>query len=172
MDTVSSDDFLCDFRAAQQDVEAGVSLGRASMFNTHWNRWLDFTSSLALEPLLETFQDKVPFLQVFSRRLRTGELSASQRTIKSRSVEDYARSVEQTFLTVGLQDPRLGLNLRLDHRLHRMFRTYAKADPPPDRVKPVPISVVRHILAIALANSLPFSAAVADMIALALFFLL
>jgi hypothetical protein len=53
-----------------------------------------------------------------------------------------------------------------------MLRTYSKQDPPPNRVKPVPVQVLRHIMAIALAGTSAFQLGVADMIVIAFFFLL
>ena len=53
-----------------------------------------------------------------------------------------------------------------------MLRTYSKQDPPPNRVKPVPVQVLRHIMAIALAGPSAFQLGVADMIVIAFFFLL
>jgi hypothetical protein len=53
-----------------------------------------------------------------------------------------------------------------------MLAGYAKADAPPTRVKPIPVPILRHVLAQAhLANS-PAVLACADMICLAFFFLL
>ena len=71
-----------------------------------------------------------------------------------------------------MNDPRLGPDLKIDHRLQRMWRCYAKKDPPPDRVKPVPLQVLRHINTIALASNDATIMATADMITLAFFFLL
>ena len=164
--------FRRDFRLAQKDVQSGVSTGRARSACTHWRQWRIFTDSLAIDPFLETIDDKVPLLQVFARRLRTGELSPSRNSLRSRSVEDYVRSIGQTFLQLGLNDPRLGPDLKQDHRLTRMWRCYSKADPPPDRVKPVPVQVIRHIMTIAMASQDEVLIATADMIALAFFFLL
>lgn len=53
-----------------------------------------------------------------------------------------------------------------------MFSYFTKLEPPPNRVKPVPITVIRHIAAIARESNLPFQLALADMIILAFFFLL
>ncbi len=54
-----------------------------------------------------------------------------------------------------------------------MLSSYAKADPPPNRVKPVPIMVVHRIFAVAFANDADvISQCLADMIGLAFFFLL
>ena len=109
MDSVQASEWHRDFRLAQADVEAGVSTGRAAAANTHWNKWLDYALALAINPFLETVTDKVPILQVFGRRVRMGILSASTRPVKSRQVEEYLRTVGQTFVSMGKADPRLSL---------------------------------------------------------------
>ena len=129
---------------------------------------------MGLDPFLEAFQDKIPILQVFSHRVCLGELAASGNKIKSRSVEDYVRSVAQTFLSMGADDPRLNLALKTDFRLARMYAAWKKEDPPANRVKPVPIAVIKRIAFI--AERLPTGErklrATADMIIIAFCFLL
>ena len=71
-----------------------------------------------------------------------------------------------------MNDPRLGPDLKQDHRLVRMWRCYSKEDPPPDRVKPVPIQVLQYINTVAFASNDASIMAIADMITLAFFFLL
>ena len=73
---------------------------------------------------------------------------------------------------MGLPDPRLDRNNKVDFRLQRMLSTYSKQDPPPNRVKPVPIAVIRRIFAVANTCIDPVSVCLADMIGLAFFFLL
>ena len=73
---------------------------------------------------------------------------------------------------MGQPDPRLDANNKVDFRLQRMLATYSKLDPPPDRVKPVPITVIRRIFAVAATCVDPVSICLADMIGLAFFFLL
>ena len=53
-----------------------------------------------------------------------------------------------------------------------MLKAYSKKDPPPNRVKPVPITVLRRIFAVASNTNDPTTIAIADMIGLAFFFLL
>jgi hypothetical protein len=53
-----------------------------------------------------------------------------------------------------------------------MLRSFTKEDPPPNRVKPVPIQVLRHIAYQAYRSQDPLLTATADMIILAFFFLL
>ena len=58
-----------------------------------------------------------------------------------------------------------------DFRLTRMYSAWKKKDPPPNRVKPVPVQVLRRIMVVA-QHSDPITRATADMICLAFFFLL
>lgn len=67
-------------------------------------------------------------------------------------------------------DPRHGA-LGLHPKIDRLQRAYKKSDPPPERVKPVPVQLVQH------ANSVgnrgdPFVLAVLDLLILGFFFLL
>ena len=108
----------------------GVSSGRATSTNIRWRQREKFTTGMDVDPFLEAIKDKILVLQVFGRRVRIGQLAANKNSIKSRSVEDYLRSIGQTFLNVGKQDPRLNSSGNLDFRLHRMLAC-----------KPVPVSV-------------------------------
>ena len=85
--------------------------------------------------------------------------------------EEYVRSVAQTYLSLGTPDLRLDSGGNIDFRLTRMLKAYAKSDPPPNRVKPVPVVVVRRILIVAHAGNDPLQQCVADMICIAFFFL-
>ena len=87
-------------------------------------------------------------------------------------MEGALRSVGQTLASVGAADPRLTAHGDLDFRLKRMLACYAKADDPPHRVKPIPVPILRHVMAQALNAGDPFPMACADMICLAFFFLL
>lgn len=73
---------------------------------------------------------------------------------------------------MGAPDPRLDSSSNIDFRITRQLSCYAKADPPPNRVKPVPVAVLRRIMVIAAASNCPFVQCLADMICLGFFFLL
>ena len=175
MDPAKAVRFRRDFGIAQETVTSGVSAGRAKSADTSWRQWTEFTDSLGLDPFLEAFEDKVPILQVFGQRVRSGELAADGNPIRARSVEDYIRHVAQTFLHVGTDDPRLNTAGNIDFRLNRTYASWKKVDPPPNRVKPIPISVIRRIAFIAQTldpSVSPLLCATADMIIIAFFFLL
>ena len=156
----------------QEKVKAGVSLGRAKATETGWEQWCLFCCQLALDPFLETFEDKVPFLQVFGQRVRDGELAKDGNSVRARTAEDYIRFVAQTFLGVGSPDPRYGEHNKIDFRIGRMIAAWKKEDPPTKRVKPIPVQVIRRILFIASTSSCEMVQANADMICIAFFFLL
>ncbi|GFH62141.1 hypothetical protein CTEN210_18617 [Chaetoceros tenuissimus] len=160
-------DFWRDLSLAEQEDRQGITIGRSSTANTHWEKWLEFTSVLGKDPLLQTIEDKVPYLQVFLRLY-----AANKNPVRTQSAEDYLWSIGQTYLELGEQDPRLNCHDNIDFCLAQMIRSYKKKDPPPNRVKPVPLSVIRRIAQISFAGNSPNQHAIADMIIIAFFFLL
>jgi hypothetical protein len=117
----------------------GVSAGRASSAIAVWNIWSAFTSELGLDPFLQAFPDKIPFLQIFAVQVRCRELSASGCAVRARLAEDYVWHIAQAFLNVGAEDPRLNSAHQIDFRLQRMIKSWKSSDPAPLRVKPIPI---------------------------------
>jgi hypothetical protein len=111
---------------------------------------------------------------MFAHRVRTGQLAADGRPVRKRTVEQYLRSVAQIFASVGAPDPRHNSIGQTDFRLSRQFRAYDKKDPPPTRVRPVPLQLLIHLYAgIALLPAATArQRAVADLAIMAFFFLL
>lgn len=155
-------------------MREGVSSGRAASTVTHWSQWRVLCSELGLDPFLEAFPHKIAILQIFLHRVRSGELAANGDKVRARSAEDYLRSVAQTFLSVGKDDPRLNTAQAIDFRITRMLQAWKKQDPPPKRVKPIPITVIKRLCEV--AEQLPPDShhlrAIADMIIIAFFYLL
>ena len=174
LDPVKAHRFRCDISIAQTTVLQGISPGRASSAATAWAKWIEFTTDVGLDPFLQVFQDKVPILQVFVHRVHIGELAASSGPVRSRTAEDYVRHVAQAFLQVGADDPRLNSAHKIDFRLQRTLKAWKSTDPAPDRVKPIPITVIRRIATLAQTTHAADAAfcATADMIVIAFFFLL
>ncbi len=73
---------------------------------------------------------------------------------------------------MGAPDPHLDKGFNIDFRIQCMLRAYAKQDPPPNRVKPVPVSVLCRIMTVAHASTDHRTQAIADMICIAFFYLL
>jgi hypothetical protein len=87
-------------------------------------------------------------------------------------VEAALRAVGQTFSTLGYQDPRLQPSGKLDIRLQRQLQAYSKEDPPPARVKPIPLQILQHVVALCARGNDPKLQAISHMIILGFFFLL
>ena len=112
-------------------------------------------------------------IQVFSQRVRNRELAANKTLVKSRTVEDYAQSIGQTYLAMGAQDPRLNTSGNIDFILQRMLSCYSKEDLHSNRVKPFPVQVIHRIFAIITTlDTYPQNQYLADMICLVFFFFL
>jgi hypothetical protein len=80
--------------------------------------------------------------------------------------------VGQAFSRVGSPDPRLTRFGTVDPRLLSLFHAWSRLDPPPTRVRPLPLPLLQHTVTLARLCATPFSAAVADCLILAFFFLL
>ena len=49
----------------------------------------------------------------------------------------------QIFASVGVKEPRLDILGKIYFPLYRQLRAYSREDPPPDRVYPIPIVIIR-----------------------------
>ena len=106
-------------------------------------------------------------------QLRLGELAPSKKPIQSKQVADFLCTVGEMLADMGTPDPRLDSHGKRFKTLSNLFRAHGKEDPPPDRVKPVPIQLVEHV-----ANALRVDAtmpvqlrhAIADCIVIGCFF--
>ncbi len=174
MDPERASRFRDDFSTAQEAVKTGVSPGCASSANTAWDIWSAFTSDLGLDPFLQDFLDKIPFLQIFAFQVHCGELSASGCVVWAQSAEDYVRHIAQAFFNVGAEDPQLNLAHQIDFRLQRMIKSWKSSDPVPLHAKPIPIQVIQRAATLSQLSSTSDSLyqATTDMIILAFFFLL
>lgn len=164
------DEWCRDLGISQETVRHGVVRGTRQRADRHWRMWEAYCDELGVDPLLTGIDDPIPFLQVFATRYRR-RLGPTGKPVRSSTVADAIRSVGQTMASLGASDIRLQTSGKLDFRLSRMFRAYSREDPPPNRVKPIPMAVIRHI---AQASTLGDAAvqAISDMVIIAFFYLL
>ena len=108
---------------------------------------------MPLNPLLIGYKDPVPILNIFARDYRTGDITPTSSPVRSRTAEDAVRSIGQVLAALGLAEPRYGKDGKIDIRLCFQIRYYTNQDPPPNRVKPVPIIVLRKVATVALATN-------------------
>ncbi len=151
-------------RAIQIDMGEGLSAGNTSAQRSSWQIWEHFCDTIQQDPYLHTCPDAVPLLQLFARKYRTGELAPKQRPVAAKTVAKAVRAVGQTLAALGRPDARLTSQGALDLRLTRQLAAYAKDDPPPHRVKPVPVSILRQAVEYRLLANSPKAQAIADML--------
>lgn len=137
------DVFRDDLVLVQEAIVNGVTAKTARSKDSHWKIWIDFCQELGIDPFLRTFDDPIPFLQVFATRYRQGRIAPSGKRVTSSWVSNVLLSVGQRFKRMGTKDPRLSpFDGRFDYRLVQQLRGWRKTDAPPSRVKPVPITLV------------------------------
>jgi hypothetical protein len=83
LDPVKAHCFSRDFGVAQATVLEGVSPGRTSSGAKAWSKWINFTHDLGFDAFLQTFQDKVSFLQIFAQQVHSGKLAVGGNPIRS-----------------------------------------------------------------------------------------
>ena len=130
------------YGAAIRDMSRRVVHSRQRADQTALRSWNTFTAWVGLQPHLPSITDPIPILQMFAHLVRHGILASSGNNIKKRSVEQYLRSVGQTFSSMGAKDPRLDDLGHTDFRLARQLKYYTKNDPPPTRVRPMPLGLL------------------------------
>jgi hypothetical protein len=172
VDPLTRNAFLRDYGIAQAAVRAGITASRARSGDSHWDCWCAFCDELAVDPLLPDISHTIVILQVFAQRYRTGAFPKQRKSVRARTVEDALRSIAQTFTGLGQPDPRLTPQGKIDFHLQRTFASYRRQDPPPNRVKPIPIQVLHRVMLVAYAAPTPGNLAIADMCCIAFFFLL
>ena len=78
----------------------------------------------------------------------------------------------QAHARLGAPDPRLNALGNLNFRLSSLLRAWAKADAPPQRVKPHPLPVVAQVWNLAQGENTPLATAAASCLIMGFFFLL
>jgi hypothetical protein len=165
-------DLRHDIGAIMQSIQLGVCASRAAASDSTFRRWTEFCSALYIDPLLSDIEDPVLILLLFAHRYRSGQIAPNKSKVRGRTVGDAVRAVGQTLASMGLPDPRLLPSGKLTFRLSRLLASYTRSDPPPTRVKPIPVPILLHTCNRARQTHMPIQIAIADMITLGFYFLL
>lgn len=166
------DDFQADLSAVARTFAMGICASCRGATDNTFNIWEAFCHEHLIDPTLEQYTDPIPILQVFGHRYHQGSLAPSQAQVHGRTVGDALRAVGQTLAQLGHTDPWLTPAGKLDIRLSRQLSSYTKADPPPSRVKPIPINILQQAATVARLSTHPLQQAMADMLILGFYFLL
>ena len=101
-------------------------------------------NELLIPPLLEHVADPVSFFQVFAAQYRQ-RVGPTGLPVQSGTIADAIGLVGHRMARLGSSDLRQTAQGKLDFRLPRQLRSYARKDPPPHQVKPIPIVILRHM---------------------------
>ncbi len=176
MPTHLRDGYLADLRhfetQARRAITSTTAASRASTFRI----WQDFAQEHGLPPYLEGLRDPLGPLKVFAVRYRTGRLSRSGKPVRAGTVSDALLAVGEEIRRMVDADPRLQPGTdKLRRPLKDYLRALARDDPPPTRLQPVSLAIIRHLLTMAppaeTAKATTFHAT-RDLIIIGFFFLL
>ena len=134
-------------------------------------KWLYIFSWITLAPDLSGVSDPVPYLYMFADHICVRTLEANGAIIKKRTVEVYLCNMTHIFSGMGTEDPRLDFLVKIDLCFSRQLHVYAQAEPPPYRIRPVPISLL-HKCCSHLHSDDAHQQYVKDLLFMGLFFIL
>ena len=117
----AADALRTDLLLVQEDINKGVVTSRTRADERCFRKWEIFCRYHNIDTFLDKVRDPVPFLQIFTRWVRSGILAHNGEPVRSRTAEAYLRAVGQTFANVGIEDPRLNKHGSIDHRLQRQL---------------------------------------------------
>ncbi|CAJ1935372.1 unnamed protein product [Cylindrotheca closterium] len=139
-------DLLDDIRAVELGIECGVCPSRVAKAHSVWTTWVAFCNSLTLDPGLSTVDDPLLIILLFGTQWRRGKIAPSKRQAQGRTAEDAMRQVGQTISSLGLLDPRMNRYApgTMDFRWTRLLKSWKKADPAAQRVRPLLKALLRQ----------------------------
>ena len=167
------DAFRRDLRVAQAQARSAVVPKRSRRKDGHWRVWEEYCADLGVDPYLSDTQQhtRVSLLQVFASRLRDGSLAPSNHGLRAGTVADYLRTVGEEVSMVGTHsDPRFDQTGQPVLVLRQQQRSFHREDPPPEKVKPIPVQLLRHAVQQCQADE--FQRATADLLIIGFFYLL
>ena len=86
----------------QEEINNGVVPSITKAGESYFRKWEIFCRNHNIDTFLDKVQYLVPFLQIFTSRVRSSLLAHNGEPVRSRTAEAYLRAVGQTFANVGI----------------------------------------------------------------------
>ena len=96
---------------------------------------------MCISPDLKVTRYLIILLQILL--LLAGALTANRNPIQKQNLGQYLLYVGQIFASVVSIDPILNTTVSLEFRMGKQLEYYAQEDPPPSRVFPTPVFILR-----------------------------
>jgi hypothetical protein len=113
------------------------------------------------------------YLAAFAHKVRTGKITPSGKPCRLGNVETALCAIGQTIALLGPNHhgPHLQPNGKLIFALKRQFQLYEKEDPPPTRIKPLLVELIKLAVQACHVLNMEKDTCIADMIMIGFFFL-
>ena len=109
-------------------IAESLSASRVASDDTHWTIWSASCGNVTINPLILLYEYIIPILATFASEYRHCNISASDKNVFSRTVEDAvcSRTVEYSVLSIGqvlivMGDKYLQLNSEMCSFLKRLM---------------------------------------------------
>ena len=141
----SRDSLRAPLSAALRSSLTAGNAERAIKRANGFDRFAAYAAAHNVDPTLRDLRDPVPFLLTYAQQYRTGVLAPKGKPVRARTPEEAIRFVRQTIEFLAQQDPGRNAHTgEINKRLSNLWKNWTQEDPPPDRVKPVPMAVLHR----------------------------
>ena len=168
------DDFCTSLCLAKEATTAGVVPATATKTEAWWLIWLAKCTEWDINPIQDPSTTYTSdYLAAFAHEVHTGKITPSGKPCRLGNVETALHAIGQTIALLGPNhhDPRLQPNGKLIFALKRQFQSYEKEDPPPTRVEPLPVELIKLAVQACLDSNTVKDRCIANMITIGFFFL-
>ena len=117
-----ADALRADLILVLEEINNRVVPSRTKAEESCFQKWEIFFRARNMDTFIDKVRDLVPYLHIFTRRVRSGLFTHNGEPVRSRTAGAYLRVVGQTFANVDIEDPRLNKHRSIDHRLQRQLR--------------------------------------------------
>ena len=120
----------------------GIASSRSRADATNWRIWATFCADLGIPTDLQGIDDPIPVLQTSQSAFDLASWQQRAKRLRNAKWSNTSAPSARSSPAWGATDPRLDRMGKVDFRLRRQLTCYEKEDPPPTRVRPVPITLL------------------------------
>ena len=143
---VVRDEFCTSLCLAKEATTTGVIPATATKTEAWWRIWLAKCTKWEINPIQDHTSMHTPnYLVAFVHEVCTGKITLSGKLCRLGKIETALHAIGQTIALLGPNhhNPRLQPNGKLIFASKQQFQSYKKEDPPPTRVEPLPVKLIK-----------------------------
>ena len=171
---VARNEFHTSLCLAKEATTSGVVPATATKTEAWWPIWLAKCTEWETNPIQDPSTIYTSdYLAAFASKVCMGKISPSGKPCRHGNVDTALCAIGQMIALLGPNhhNPHLQPNGKLIFVLKHQFQSYKKENPPPTRVKPLPVELIEIAVQACHASNMAKDTCISNMITIVFFFL-